>query len=445
MIFYQCFNFYKIFFIIFIFYGLISINNLLREDIFLINYLKNIEIKNNEFEEKNLTSKRIKKIINKIKSKLKYSSNINYDKKTEFNITDSNLKKIIDCFENLRIYNLTEQNIMPFNFVKNPKISIIIPIYNSQNSIFQIIKSIQIQSLKDIEIIFIDDCSLDNTTLIIDRLMKKDKRIILLKNKQNKGPFYSRNKATIFAKGEYIQFMDSDDILINNILEKAYIIAKKNNIDIIQYKFVKKKQKFYIFDEITSLSIINQPELSEQMFYGTGKLKQDNYYIFNKIIRKKTFLDSLLFIGDDLLKIKLYMNEDLLQLFSVLRVANSLLFINCIGYLKLEGLNSTSLFSSCHNNPKFANRIFFDNLMEIRFLFNKSKNNMKDKSIILEFIKMSKRNYGDISKYITIGFDFFEETLNLLLNSSFYDNKQKLEIKKYKKKLMMNKIISFKK
>jgi len=328
---------------------------------------------------------------------------------------------------------------IPFNFVKNPKISIIIPIYNSQNLIFQIIKSIQIQSLKDIEIIFIDDCSLDNTTQIIEKLIKKDKRIILLKNMKNKGPFYSRNKAVIFAKGEYIQFMDSDDILINNILEKAYIAAKKNDIDIIQYKFVKRKQKFYIFDEITSLNIINQPELSDQMFYGTGKLKQDNYYIFNKIIRKKTFLDSLLFIGDDLLKIKLYMNEDLLQLFSVLRVANSLLFINCIGYLKLEVINSTSLFSSSHKNPKFANRIFFDNLMEIRFLFYKSQNNKRDKSIILEFIKMSNRNYGSITNYITKGFDIFEETFNLLLNCSYYDKKQKSKIIKYRKKVMMNK------
>ena len=64
------------------------------------------------------------------------------------------------------------------------------------------------------------------------------------------------------------------------------------------------------------------------MFYGKGKLKQDNLYIFNKIIRKKAFLDALIFIGDDLLKAKLFLNEDLLQLFSVLRVAKSLLFIN---------------------------------------------------------------------------------------------------------------------
>jgi glycosyltransferase involved in cell wall biosynthesis len=114
--------------------------------------------------------------------------------------------------------------------------------YNSQIFIFQIIKSIQVQSLKDIEIIFIDDCSLDNTTQIIKKMQKKDKRIILLKNKENMGPFYSRNKAVIFAKGEYIQFIDSDDILINNILEKAYLIAKNNNLDIVQYKLIKKNK-----------------------------------------------------------------------------------------------------------------------------------------------------------------------------------------------------------
>ena len=385
-----------------------------------------------------MTLKKVKKNLIKIKRKLKYFPNIIPNKEAIFNINESNLTKIIDCFEAINIQNLTEQNISPFNFIKNPKISIIIPIYNSQNFVYQIIKSIQIQSLKNIEIIFIDDCSLDNTTQIIEKLQKRDKRIVLLKNKQNKGPFYSRNKAVIFAKGEYIQFMDSDDILINNILELTYIIAKNNNIDIIQYKFVKKKKQFYIFDEITSLNIINQPDLSDQMFYGKGKLKQDNYYIFNKIIRKKTFLDALIFIGEDFLKIKLYMNEDILQLFSVLRVANSLLFINYIGYLKLEDTNYTSLFSS-HKNPQFANSIFHDNIMEIRFLFNKSKNNKKDKSIILDFIKMSNRNYGAITKYITIGFDFFEDTFNLLLNSSYYDKKQKFKIEKYKNKLMVNK------
>lgn len=426
----------KFFIFISILFCIIKVNNLLYKDLFFINYLKYIEIKNDEFEKKNITSNYVKKIINKIK--IKNNSKVISDKKQTFNITDSNLTQTIDYFENLNIFNLTEHDIKPFKFVKKPKISIIIPIYNSQNFIFQILKSIQIQSLKEIEIIFIDDCSLDNASQIIVKLQKKDKRIILLKNKQNKGPFYSRNKAAIFAKGEYIQFLDSDDILINNILEKAYLIANNNNIDIIQYKFVRKKIKISIIDEATSFNVIYQPELSDQMYYGKGKLKQDNLYIFNKLIRKNTFLNSLLFIGNDILKIKLYMNEDLIQLFSILRVANSLLFINYIGYLKLENMNYTSLFNS-HHNPKSANRIFHDNIIEIRYLFSKTLNNKKDKSIVLDFIKMSIKNYGAITKYITIGFDFFEETFKLLLASPYYDEKQKSKIEKYKKCIMINK------
>ena len=77
--------------------------------------------------------------------------------------------------------------------------------------------------------------------------------------------------------------------------------------------------------------------------------------------------------------------------------------------------------------------------MEIRFLFNKSKNNKKDKSIILDFIKMSNRNYAAISRYITKGFGLFEETFNVLLNCSYYDEAQKFKIQKYKNNLMRNK------
>ena len=136
-----------------------------------------------------MTSIYLKKILKKLKNKFKFLPRINTDIKKIENITESNLTRIIDCFKNLNINsinNLTEYHIKPFNFVKNPKITIIIPIYNSQIFILQIIKSIQAQSLEDLEIIFVDDYSLDNTTQIILKLQKKDKRIILLKNKQNK-------------------------------------------------------------------------------------------------------------------------------------------------------------------------------------------------------------------------------------------------------------------
>lgn len=164
----------------------------------------------------------VRKIINKNKIIKKYKhfsiiKKIIFNINSIFNRNESDLNQINIFLEKINVYNLTEQDIKPFNFVKNPKISIIIPIYNSQNLIFQIVKSIQFQSLKDIEIIFIDDCSSDNTNEIILELQKKDQRIILLKNKKNKGPFYSRNKGALFSRGEYIQFVDSDDILVNYV------------------------------------------------------------------------------------------------------------------------------------------------------------------------------------------------------------------------------------
>ena len=89
-------------------------------------------------------------------------------------------------------------------------------------------------------------------------------------------------------------------------MEKSFFIAKDRDLDIVQYKFVLKKNNYKIYDEKTNDSVIFQPELKEQMYYGKGKLKQTNHYIFNKIIKKIIFLKALKFIDDDTLKINLY-------------------------------------------------------------------------------------------------------------------------------------------
>ena len=104
--------------------------------------------------------------------------------------------------------------------------------------------------MKNIEIIYVDNNSTDDTINIIQKIQKRDKRIILLKNKGNKGPFYSRNKGVIFSKGEYIQFIDSDDMLFgNNTLEKAYQVAKAFDLDVVQYKLIAKfKKKIWLFN-----------------------------------------------------------------------------------------------------------------------------------------------------------------------------------------------------
>ena len=110
-----------------------------------------------------------------------------------------------------------------------------ITLYNQKNYIKNVYSSIQKQELKDIEIIFVDDASIDNSSMIIDELMERDKRIIYLKNDINRLAFYSRNKGVLESKGEYILVIDPDDLLVNNILLKAYETAKEFNLDIVQF------------------------------------------------------------------------------------------------------------------------------------------------------------------------------------------------------------------
>jgi len=92
--------------------------------------------------------------------------------------------------------------------VENPKISLISAVYNSEKYILRFLRSIQNQIFADIEIIFIDDYSNDNSTFIIEKYKKGDERIILIKNKKNKGTFFSRNIGTLKAKGEFLIFPD---------------------------------------------------------------------------------------------------------------------------------------------------------------------------------------------------------------------------------------------
>ena len=114
-----------------------------------------------------------------------------------------------------------------------PDISIIIPIYNNEDSILRCISSIQNQTFKNIEIICIDDCSRDNTKKILREIAKKDKRIIILDNKKNVGPGVSRNKGIDTAKGDYLMFIDADDYIDDNLLQALYDKAISGPFDII--------------------------------------------------------------------------------------------------------------------------------------------------------------------------------------------------------------------
>jgi glycosyltransferase involved in cell wall biosynthesis len=122
-----------------------------------------------------------------------------------------------------------------FKKIENPKISIITPIYNRELYLIRFLRCIQQQTFQDIEIIFVDDCSSDNGVKIIEENKKDDERIILIKNKKNKGTFVTRNLGVLYAKGKYLIIPDIDDILNKNILSICYEYAEKYNYEIIRF------------------------------------------------------------------------------------------------------------------------------------------------------------------------------------------------------------------
>lgn len=115
---------------------------------------------------------------------------------------------------------------------KTPKVSIIIPFYNVEKYIDECIKSVVNQTLKDIEIIFVNDGSEDGSLKIVNKYAQKDSRIKVLSLDERHGQGFARNRAIDVATGEYIGFVDSDDYVRNDMFEKLYVSAVQSDTDI---------------------------------------------------------------------------------------------------------------------------------------------------------------------------------------------------------------------
>lgn len=120
--------------------------------------------------------------------------------------------------------------------MNKPKVSIVVPIYNVERYLKECVDSIINQTLKDIEIILVDDGSPDNCGKIVDDYAKKDSRIIAVHQK-NSGYSKAVNHGIELAKGEYIGIIESDDWIEPNMYEELYRSAKKYNTDITKAGF----------------------------------------------------------------------------------------------------------------------------------------------------------------------------------------------------------------
>lgn len=169
-----------------------------------------------------------------------------------------------------------------------PKVSILVPIFNVEKYLKQCLDSLVSQSLKDIEIICINDGSTDSSPEIIQSYAKDDPRFVVI-NKTNSGYGDSMNKGLEKARGEYIGIVESDDWVDLDMFENLYNIAEKNNVDVVKSNFYfysglgNTSKKFQLVNYVDSEKVINPLE-TKSVFFPQAAIWTGLY--------KKSFLEK---------------------------------------------------------------------------------------------------------------------------------------------------------
>lgn len=284
-----------------------------------------------------------------------------------------------------------------------PLISVIVPAYNIEKYIERSLNSICAQTYQNLEIIVVDDGSADRTGEIIDKLAQKDSRIIPI-HKTNAGVSAARNAGLDLAKGEYIGFVDGDDIIEKNMYELLVSNALKYNADISHcgYQMVFPNRVDY--------------------YYNTGEIiVQDNYqgvYDLVKADKIEPGLCNKLYgrelIGDSRLDIKIRINEDLQFNYYLFKKANKSVFEDVPLYHYIVRENSAS--TSCVNKNKLQDPLTvlgnmmsqetgeIYELLEKRYLYMLEKiSTVRDVSHDLELLKYQLEKRKELKEYLRCG------------------------------------------
>ena len=168
-------------------------------------------------------------------------------------------------------------------------ISVIVPIYNVEKYLEKCVKSIQEQTYKNIEIILVDDGSLDNCGELCEKYALKDPRIKVV-HKENGGLSDARNKGIDNATGKYIVFVDSDDYIEINYIELLYKAIRENKAEISQCGIYKVDCNYNIIEKISYNETSSKS--GKQMISETYKNKEhllENVVVWNKMYKKELF------------------------------------------------------------------------------------------------------------------------------------------------------------
>lgn len=218
----------------------------------------------------------------------------------------------------------------------NPKISVIVPVYNAEKYLHKCIDSILAQTITDFELLLINDGSKDNSGTICDEYAKKDNRVRVF-HKENGGPGLSRNVGILSSTGMYLSFVDADDWLEKQMLEQFYLMATTYKTDIVVAgrinEYVKKNRT-------TKIALEDSILYHQKDFYHLWlKLKTHTleHFVWNKLYRRD------LIISNNILFALEPKAEDTFFNFDVWNVANRIYVLNDSFYhYRIEEMNSLS-------------------------------------------------------------------------------------------------------
>lgn len=274
-------------------------------------------------------------------------------------------------------------------FMNQELISVIIPAYNEEEKLSRCVDSILNQTYTNLEIILVDDGSKDKTPIICDEYQAKDERIRVI-HQENKGLSDARNAGLEIATGEYIVFIDSDDITLKEMIEKLYHLLKEYDADISVCQF----QNFT--DEIPE---ITQPEEKITIYEGDKRYQAiwDSWALtcvqWNKLFKRKIFADLRFPSGK--------YHEDEYVIHKEIHNARKIVYTNQIYYLySKQGetiTNTPSLKKFYHALEGFHDRLdFFDELGYTDFS-RKSYNQIMN---YISSVKVVARNLEDTDAYL---------------------------------------------
>ena len=306
------------------------------------------------------------------------------------------------------------------------KISVVMPVFNSESYLKESIGSILSQSLKDIEIICVDDGSTDDSLNILNKYESNNENMKVI-SQINKGPGGARNTGLKYAKGEYVYFIDSDDILrLDSALEELYRILKNNNLDLLIFpllnydndtneifetKYFKMKD---LYDSVGE-SIFTYKDISDILFSTCNstccKVYSKNFLLDNDI----SFPENLLF-------------EANVFHFHVMLAAKKIYFYN--KYLYLRRHREHSIITSADDRYMDC-LVIYDILFDLfkdYNIFDKFKVELYNymvfgiKSWFLDIGEINKDDFfKDIKKYLK-KYNSSMEGLLYMNNSNFLEN-----------------------